>query len=488
MKRKNVVFLLFVLIFCHVPSVWAWDRCDVTLDIPHGAIGVGESLTVTADGLEAGGVYNWSNYSYITPNGSTATVIGTKLSYSDYLRIGVTYSGPGGGSCSDTGWIWVKPGCTFSLSGENEMPLFGTPIEIAATPAEGTDGSFSWGGAESLAGNDRLALFTGTEAGRKTVDATYSTNTGGSCVQTHDIAVYKVQQVDGPSCANVGEDFIAQFTATTEPAGYESNVSITDDASSTISQQKEVTILGSVTEGSAEDDATTIMQLIDPTVSGVVGPVVALGFDMPNFLKILLDKIKGDGSDANFDIKFNRSKNLLCCNSVIKNGYGGGNLSFILPLKKIEISPKKLIPATGKLKKYLDYIPDFVKIIIAAEGSADMKVINDNLCSDPNSMAWSGEGNVGAKVSLALLNYDRSFGKGTIKVKTDLSGSTSLTETLSIEQPSTLVAKGGWGNLTVSGTAELIGLGLFNISQPFSKEIVDASPITTRVALPNILN
>jgi len=99
-------------------------------------------------------------------------------------------------------------------------------------------------------------------------------------------------------------------------------------------------------------------------------------------------------------------------------------------------------------------------------------------------MAWSGEG----KVSLALLNYDKSFGKGTIRVKTDLSGSTSLIETLSIEQPYTLVAKDGRGNLSVSETAEFIGLGLFNISQSFSKEIVGASPITTRVALPNILN
>jgi len=70
--------------------------------------------------------------------------------------------------------------------------------------------------------------------------------------------------------------------------------------------------------------------------------VGALGFDMPNFLKILLDKIKGEGEaeDVSFDVKFNRSKNLLCCDNAIKSGYGGGNLSFLLPLKKIEITPK----------------------------------------------------------------------------------------------------------------------------------------------------
>ena len=230
------------------------------------------------------------------------------------------------------------------------------------------------------------------------------------------------------------------------------------------------------------------MQLIDPTVSGVVGFVGGVGFEMPNFLKILLDKIKAEASDANFDIKFNRSKNLLCCDNIIKNGYGGGNLSFILPLKKIEISPKKLIPATGEMKKFLNYIPDFVKIIIAAAGSADLKVINNNLCSDPNSMAWSGEGNVGAKISLALLDYDKSFTSGFLKIKTNLSGTTNLTETFSIEKPSTLVAKGGWGNLTVSGTAKISIVRLIKVSQSFSKEIVDASPITTRVALPNILN
>ena len=232
------------------------------------------------------------------------------------------------------------------------------------------------------------------------------------------------------------------------------------------------------------------MQLIDPTVSGVVGFVVALGFEMPNFLKILFDKIKGEGEaeDVGFDVKFNRSKNLLCCDNVIKNGYGGGNLSFILPLKKIEISPKKLIPATGEMKKFLNYIPDFVKIIIAAAGSADLKVINNNLCTDPNSMDWSGEGNVGAKISLALLDYEKSFTSGFLKIKTNLSGTTDLTETFSIEKPSTLVAKGGWGNLTVFGTAKIIGGGNIKISQSFSKDLLEANPITSRVALPNILN
>jgi len=103
-------------------------------------------------------------------------------------------------------------------------------------------------------------------------------------------------------------------------------------------------------------------------------------------------------------------------------------------------------------------------------------------------MAWSGEGNVGAKISLALLDYDKPFASGFLKIKTNLSGSTDLTATFSIEKPSTLVAKGGWGNLTVSGTAKIIGVGNIKISQSFSKDLLEANPITSRVALPNILN
>ena len=126
------------------------------------------------------------------------------------------------------------------------------------------------------------------------------------------------------------------------------------------------------------------------------------------------------------------------------------------------------LQATGKLKKYLDYIPGFVKIIIAASDSVDLNVRNDNLCTDPNSMAWKGEGNVGGTISLALLNYDKAIGPGeAIKIDTDLPGSTLLFEILSIDAPSMFVVQGGWGNLTVSGKAKIDAIGVVKIKQSF---------------------
>ncbi|MBS1618219.1 MAG: hypothetical protein JST76_06850, partial [Bacteroidetes bacterium] len=119
------------------------SQATVTISSPDTSLCAGQSTTLTATGLPAGGTYSWSPTNFMTPvAGNTATVTVAPPANQTYL---VTYTTSG---CSGTATktVNVVP-AVVSHAGGNQtfcMPYAGT-VTLGATPtATGGSGNFSY--------------------------------------------------------------------------------------------------------------------------------------------------------------------------------------------------------------------------------------------------------------------------------------------------------------------------------------------------------
>ncbi len=182
------LFFLIAILFIPVTSP-AWE-CDVTLDAPK-TIKIDQEVILTADGTPTGGSYSWSRTKNLTPDGATATLIGHKPNYSEYIQVIAYYRSPKGKKCKDVKWIWVCACNVTRLNGPATAKV-GQKVALAAE-AEPTGGAYTWtivSGSGSLTPDDSSAEFIGDKAGSVEIKVSYVPPDGGEpCTKDHTIEV-----------------------------------------------------------------------------------------------------------------------------------------------------------------------------------------------------------------------------------------------------------------------------------------------------------
>ncbi|HHD57015.1 MAG TPA: hypothetical protein ENK89_04985 [Desulfobulbaceae bacterium] len=182
------VILLIIILFIPVTSS-AWE-CDVTLNAPK-TIKMGQVVTLSANGTPTGGSYNWSRTKDLTPHGATATLIGHKPTYSEYIQVIAYYRTPKGKKCKDVKWIWACSCNVTSLNGPATAKV-GQKVALTAK-ADPSGGTFTWtlaSGTGTLTANGSSAEFTGDKAGTVEVKVSYEPPDGGEpCTKYHTIEI-----------------------------------------------------------------------------------------------------------------------------------------------------------------------------------------------------------------------------------------------------------------------------------------------------------
>nr|MBF0221617.1 hypothetical protein [Desulfobulbaceae bacterium] len=188
MKRVIISLVFLVSSLGFGVSVWGWE-CEVTLTAPK-TIKLDQTVSLSASGTPVGGSYSWSRNPTLTAFGETATLVGYKVGYSEYITVTSTYTTPKGKSCKDTKWLWVCL-CTVGISGPAESEI-GAPVTLAAS-ADSLGGTYEWSvnsGSGSISGTGDAVLFTGDQAGEVEIKVSYTPLEGGEpCTAYHSIQV-----------------------------------------------------------------------------------------------------------------------------------------------------------------------------------------------------------------------------------------------------------------------------------------------------------
>jgi len=215
---SRLLLLSMIMIVVHSKYTYAWE-CEVTLDGPN-AVKVGETITLTALGDPENGSYSWSKTRNLVPNvpnGKTAQLTGFVPTYSDYIRVIVTYTTESGKKCSATKWIWVCI-CYIKITGPSEVKVGETiTLEAEGDPSGGT---YSWTPIPGLEADGRTAQFTCQSPGDVTIEVAYTPpNAEEPCYDTHPITVLGKcsASISGPSLVGVGNSI--ELSASGSPTG-----------------------------------------------------------------------------------------------------------------------------------------------------------------------------------------------------------------------------------------------------------------------------
>ncbi len=191
---KNVLSLFLLSFILFVPATLSAWECDITLDAPK-TIKLDQAITLTAEGTPPGGSYSWSRIPHLTHNGDTATLIGHKPTYSEYIQVMAYYKTPKGKKCSDMAWLWP---CLCKLDSINGKSNAKIEEEVSlSTIGDPPDGTYTWAinsGSGSITADsspdDSSAVFVGDQAGTVEIKASYVPPEGGEpCVKYHTIEV-----------------------------------------------------------------------------------------------------------------------------------------------------------------------------------------------------------------------------------------------------------------------------------------------------------
>ena len=181
--RCMTLFLWLILVSC--PGyLHAWE-CSVTLGGPN-IVKVDQTISLHASGCPEGGSYSWSNTPNLVPNGSSAQLTGFVPSFSDYIRVIVTYTSPRGKRCFDTKWVWVCI-CNVTIVGSDKITV-GETISLTAK-SDPSGGTYAWSPLAGLVGNGCSAQFTRQHPGDALIEVDYTTHDGDACSDTHTITV-----------------------------------------------------------------------------------------------------------------------------------------------------------------------------------------------------------------------------------------------------------------------------------------------------------
>ncbi len=216
---KFALGFVFFGIFGVVPSAEGWE-CDVTISGP-SAVKKDQTVTLTASGTPSGGSYSWSRIPKLEPSGDSADLTAFEPTFSEYIRVLVTYTTPRGKKCSAAKYLWYES-CCIEIDGPGRVDS-GDTISLSAS-AEPEGGQFSWENSDPevihLEAFENKAALTGLSAGTATITLTYDCpETDSQRQATHLVKVTEACQINltGTSAASVGSyDYIF---AETKPEG-----------------------------------------------------------------------------------------------------------------------------------------------------------------------------------------------------------------------------------------------------------------------------
>ncbi|MDF1613791.1 hypothetical protein [Desulfurivibrio dismutans] len=224
MKWAKFALQLLLLLFLFVPATAVAWECSASIAGPHW-VKIGRTITLTAEGLPAGGSYSWSATPNLFPRGSTATLTGYKPSTSDYIRVSMRYATPKGNSCSDTKWIYAHPACEVLVSGPGQAGV-GEAVNLGAA-ADPSDGVFAWrisSGSGSIAGDGPKAVYIGDQPGEVEIEVAYTTSDGAeTCKGYHQLSIVEECSltIDGPSETPLGDTIGLLATGTPDGGSYQ---------------------------------------------------------------------------------------------------------------------------------------------------------------------------------------------------------------------------------------------------------------------------
>ncbi len=420
---------------------WIWVCiCYVNITGPAEAQ-VGETVTLTAEGDPSGGAFEWSDTEGLSANGSQASF--TPQSAGE-VPVEVTYTNPDGEICSDTLTVTVEETCSVTIDGPSEVGQ-GNTIDLTAT-GDPPDGTFEWTPLSGLTPGTSSATLSGESPGTVTVEVSYTPpEAEDSCSATHDVTVFGVTSIIGPSCVASGTTLSkSDFTVVTEPSGFENQVTIDPLSFSTLSQSEEVTVTAYSGTGADSDEAATTIMVVNSDVN--TGQ--AISFEIPNYISKPLETI-GLADKIDISVKDDFKSFKECCLSGVGQSTDG---SFKVALA-VSAGPFTIVgvPIPPKYKKWV--AADIVNATLSGEGSVNLQG-SYMACEDKTK--WNGGGDLSAGVEVAAMVTAKDP-EEVIVIKGKLSGSTSIIENLSTEKESTeLNLTTDWGGLTASGCVKFL--------------------------------
>jgi len=412
-------------------GIWVCD-CYVEISGPT-EVKVGEMIALTVEGEVSGENYEWSVVPGLVPNGSTAQFTGQTPGDA---TIKFTYTNPDGKTCYDIHTITVKQECSVTLSGPSVVGI-GNNITLTAS-ADPPGGRYIWTETSGLVPSMDSAVYFGENPGNATIEVSYiPPGSDELCTATHDIIVFGVESIDGPSCVKSGSTLTnADFTIVTKPSTFENFVIVSPLTFSTLSQTEEVTVTACSGTSMASDEKPTTITVVNSNVKNNV----SLSFEIPNYFNQVLNKIGlGDKTQLSVESSFKDCKE--CCDFGIGSLVSGGITG------KLSIGTGAFtiigVPLPSKIKKWVS--ADLLNVTLSGEGNMAIDG-SYNACED--NTQWGGGGNLNLEVKIG--GEVKAKLSEVIILKGEIKGSTSITENISTELTNLKITT-NWGGLT--GTA-----------------------------------
>ena len=419
---------------CHArKAIWVC-LCYVKINGPE-EFKIGDApIILTAEGDPSGGTYEWSNTPGLIPNGSTAEFTGQEPGD---VTVEVTYNPPNDGEpCNGTHTITVLKECSVSISGPSVVGV-GNHITLTASGSpEG--GAYFWEKQPGLLRGTSSASFTGQKPGDVTIVVFYKPQDGGEpCSATHNVTVFGVESITGPSCVNSGTTLTrGDFSIVTNPSGFEDHVIASPLSFSTLSQSAEVTVTAYSGTGAGSDEATTTITVVNSNVKSGK----SISFEIPNYIKKPLEVI---GLAQKLTLKVSNDYNgfIECCVVGAAKSTDGKTTVDL----SVEAGPFTIIgfPLPGVVKKYVTL--DALNATLLASGSVE---INGKYAACEDNTNWSGGGSLkggietASEVKAKITKY--------LVIQGKLAGSMGVTETLNV-LVSEINVTSNWDGLTAAG-------------------------------------
>jgi len=513
--RGKILLLSLTIVFFHTAHIHAWE-CEVTLNGPN-TIKVGQAITLSTSGTPEGGSYSWFNTPNLVPHGSTAELTGFVPSFSDYIRVGVTYTTPRGKRCIARKWIYVCI-CYVRISGPNEVKV-GETISLHAD-GDPPDGTYAWSPVPGLVPSGSSAQFTGQVPSNVSIGVTYTTPDEKTCSDTHEITVSEECSVSlsGPSEVGIGDTISlaasgspgggtytwspvpglvangssAQFTGQV-PSNVSIGVTYTTPDGGTCTDTHVVTAfgVGSITGPICVNSGSTLTKdhftiMTDPIGFEhliTVNPLTFSILSQSEEATVIASCGPGTADDA--------TTTIIVVNSNVKNGK---SISFEIPnflndvLKKIGLGDKADLSVKDTFKDFneccefgVSTSTDGTFAVTLSIGAGPFTIIGipipprfkEWVSADMVNVTLSGGGSVAIDGSYKACEENTNWSGGgdltagvgvgamvkakvprVIVIKGEIAGSTSITEKLAIDSVD-LKLTTNWGGLTGSGNIEI---------------------------------
>jgi hypothetical protein len=226
------------------------------------------------------------------------------------------------------------------------------------------------------------------------------------------------------------------------------NLTISPLTYTTGASQSTATITASIASGSSLDDATAVLNVVNPKIKSTVG--TSIDVEMPNFIADVLSKV-GLADKVELKLKNSLGYGLNCCSySSIRKA---PELKIFVELGA-EAGPFTIvgIPLPPSVKNYVTL--DLLNLILSGSGKAEITANHDS-CIPATTVA--GGGAITGEVDLGGELKLKTFRVLVLEVR--ISGSTSITENFFPAGNGMINASASWGGLTGTVRGKLIVFG-----------------------------